>query len=512
VRGKDAAATIAAAVVFSCSIIFWGGVSPATGAQWLTNGSFDNGTDGWTLGGGISATGCSAGEAGIQFDDNAAIFAQNVSGPFPAGTYRFSGRARLLSGQGGTLLGSIRDLASTATEQDSIGELTTSFQSWSVDFQAAAEVQSFRVGVTLSSDATSVACLDDLSLEGPLGAPVPTQTSTPIPTATDTAIPSSSTPTATGTTAAPATATATVPAGSTPTAVAATATSAPSLAFTNGGFEDSTSGWRTNGGEIEAVESPRRSGSAAGRFSSDSTATSWLYQVIAIEPSQAYEFQGALWAEGGVAEAYLRVSWYGSGDGSGQLISSNDSTTRTGGGESSFVWLTTGPMNPPSGAHSARLRVMVAPAGGEAVVYLDDISLSTGPLVAATASATAAPPATQTARALEATQEAQSESGAGDDGSIPRPGATSQVAGARATGTVASTQEVLAAAKDQGATTTPRTNNRNAGGSSALNESEDLDALERPSDDAQIWPYFALPGVGLLVLAGLLYGKRRDAI
>ena len=33
-----------------------------------------------------------------------------------------------------------------------------------------------------------------------------------------------------------------------------------------------------------------------------------------------------------------------------------------------------------------------------------------------------------------------------------------------------------------------------------------------PGEPAPLWPYFALPGVGLLVLAGLVYGRRKEAI
>ena len=76
------------------------------------------------------------------------------------------------------------------------------------------------------------------------------------------------------------------------------------------------------------MSSPRRSGGAAGRYLSESESTKWLYQIVAIDPALAYEFQGAAMTEGAVSEAYLRISWYGSGDGSGSAISTDDSTSR----------------------------------------------------------------------------------------------------------------------------------------------------------------------------------------
>jgi hypothetical protein len=287
--------------------------------------------------------------------------------------------------------------------------------------------------------------------------------------------------------------------------------SGPSLVFENGGFEEETAAWRKNGGEVETVSSPRRSGAAAGRFSSESSATSWLYQAIAIDETQSYEFGGALMPEGTAYEAYLRISWYASGDGSGSLISSDDSTSRVSNGSSSFTWLTTGPINPPPGANSARLRVMLAPGGGgEAVVYLDDFALTTGPLVAPTSSPTAAPAATQTARAVEATRSASPASSREAASTPPPPGSTAQVAAARATATAKASQTAVVVAQAEAASPTPRRSS--SGGSSPLSGSEDVNALRRPDEPAPLWPYFALPGVGLLILAGLLYGKRKEVI
>ncbi|TAK61709.1 MAG: lamin tail domain-containing protein [Dehalococcoidia bacterium] len=75
--------------------------------------------------------------------------------------------------------------------------------------------------------------------------------------------------------------------------------------------------------------------------------------------------------------AYLRVSWYASDDGTGSSISSADSTERLTEPARSFRYLTTGPITAPPGAHSARLRVVLAPSsGGRASIVVDDASFS----------------------------------------------------------------------------------------------------------------------------------------
>jgi cobalamin biosynthesis Mg chelatase CobN len=187
-------------------------------------------------------------------------------------------------------------------------------------------------------------------------------------------------------------------------------------------------------------------------------------------------------------------------------MSSDDSTARIGAGASDFTWLSTGPRNPPDGAHSARLRVMLSSQGGEAVVYLDDFSLTTGSLVAATASPTPAPPATQTARAVEATRDARSSNSEAAS-TTPPPGSTAQVSGARATATAKASQTAAVAGRGGAALISERS------GAGNVTEEANAAGLQQPAQkEAPLWPYFALPGVGLLVLAGLLYGRRREAI
>ncbi|MGE0059916.1 MAG: hypothetical protein AB7T32_18190 [Dehalococcoidia bacterium] len=521
--GKDAAVAIAAVIAFSFSTLLMFSVSPATGAQWLTNGSFDAGTSGWEILGPI-ADGCGAGAAGLLVTDQGVALAQNAAGPFPAGTYRFTGQTRLLAANEVSMVLTVRDLNSTIKWQSPTYWLTTSTTNWSLDVIPATELGAIRVTISLGSDVDTVACFDNLAFEGPISVtpPTATPTSTPVPASTSTPLPSATStataqPASTATSVPAATATSAAPtltsAPATATPVPPTATSAPSLVFSNGGFEDETAGWRKNGGAIEVVTSPKRSGDAAGRFWTSSASTSWVYQTIAIDAGKAYEFGGALLPDDAVGEAYLRISWYASSDGSGSLISSDDSPTRIGAGGSSFVWLSTGPKNPPAGAHSARLRVMLAPLGGaEASVYLDDFSLTTGPLIAAVSTPTAAPAATQTARAVEATQDARS--GTGDSEATPPPpgstsGSTSSVAGVRAT--AAASQVALAAATGGSEAPSPKRSASGPGTGSNSGRGGESAAATQQDEPAPLWPYFALPAAGLLGIFGLIHARKKAA-
>jgi hypothetical protein len=116
-----------------------------------------------------------------------------------------------------------------------------------------------------------------------------------------------------------------------------------------------------------------QSGAQAGRLVSRTTSTKWAYQVVLVDPSRSYEFAGYLAAEAGVSSALLRISWYASNDGSGQQLSTTDSTESLT-ADSGYVYLTTGPVGPPPDAHSARARVVMTPIGAAAAsIAFDDL-------------------------------------------------------------------------------------------------------------------------------------------
>jgi hypothetical protein len=168
----------------------------------------------------------------------------------------------------------------------------------------------------------------------------------------------------------------------------------------NGGFEDATDGtpseWQPWGGALTSVSSPARTGARAALFASEGATTQWFYQSVVVAGGANYTFDAWVRNENpGVAAAYLRVSWYASGDAQGSLLSSADSTERLTEPAPGFRYLTTGPITAPPDAGSARLRIMLSPASaGHASIVVDDVSFGfASPVPDATATVAPAGPA-----------------------------------------------------------------------------------------------------------------------
>lgn len=313
-----------------------------------------------------------------------AVMQQTVA-PIAPGAYSFTGRSRLASGAAsGTASLTWRNAGGSLGSSSTALSLGAAYASFSFNAVAPSNATSVLVRVSVTSSAGAVVCVDDLSLEGP-----PQPTATPTPSATPTATPSPS-PTAAGgppptatnaprptlspAVTAPA-ATATAAAAGMPSSQGAAGAAQGGPFFRNGGFEEGLEPWQKFGGVLSLVGAPLRSGAHAGALSSGTTSTKWAFQIVAIDASRACEFAGHLWADSGVREAYLRISWYASPDGSGEALSTTDSLTRTAGPSGGFVFLTTGPVLPPAGARSARLRAMLAPhSAAPATLYLDDLT------------------------------------------------------------------------------------------------------------------------------------------
>ncbi len=204
---------------------------------------------------------------------------------------------------------------------------------------------------------------------------------TPI-AATGTPLRPSITPASTATSGPPTAATATPPATLTPAAVATIAE--PDLeaprALANAGFEEASdgalAGWRTYGGLLTQALSPARTGSAAGAFYSSSSSTKWVFQTVAVDATNWYQFDSFVYHDHAwVKSAFLRVSWYASGDGSGSALASVDSTALLTTPEPAYRLLSTGPVQAPPSARSAKLRIMMRPRDGtSALIYIDDAS------------------------------------------------------------------------------------------------------------------------------------------
>jgi hypothetical protein len=364
--------------------------APALATQVLVNGGFEDGQAGWSV---VSAAppACTprtgGGVLGLAPSNFPASASQRIPASAGQGPYQLNGYARSATATNATL--QVRLLwmdaeGATILESHSSPAFGASYQSLALtSVTGPAGATELRVQFQVLTGASI--CIDDVTLEGPppvSPTPSPTVTLTPLPTDTPTRTPSQEHPTSTprpptSTRIPSATRTPTAPATARPRAAATSSVTGTlvSESIANGGFEDGLAPWLKVGGELSLVSSPVRSGHAAGALTSTTTSTKWAYQVVSVSPGETYEFAGFLRPGAGVSEAYLRISWYTSADGSGSALGNTDSDVRLSGPQADFVYLTTGPVSAPSSANSARVRAMMAPAGAAtAVLYLDDMA------------------------------------------------------------------------------------------------------------------------------------------
>jgi len=163
--------------------------------------------------------------------------------------------------------------------------------------------------------------------------------------------------------------------------------------LTNGGFEDVDAegrpvGWDEVGARIGTTDVVKMEGARALEARSSTESTKWVFQTVLVEPGETYEL-AAYALNVDAREAFLRVSWYASGDGSGEALSSDDSTAAVTAGSGGFGRLTTGAVAAPSEARSAKVRLMLRPGpGAESTAYFDAVTFARAP-----ASVAAQPPA-----------------------------------------------------------------------------------------------------------------------
>jgi hypothetical protein len=191
----------------------------------------------------------------------------------------------------------------------------------------------------------------------PTGTRTPAPTGTPTPTRTPTP-PKQATPTRTPT----------MPPTSTPTARPGTNGFGGLLA--NGDFEQVSGGkpvgWAKFGGEMTSTADAAR-GAHAACLQSDTSSTKWLHQAVPVEGGAWYAASVEARVSGPAAVS-LRVSWYASTDGSGSSIGQHDSPEATA---PAWTGLATGPIQAPEAARSARIRLMLWPAGNSAACFDD---------------------------------------------------------------------------------------------------------------------------------------------
>ena len=205
----------------------------------------------------------------------------------------------------------------------------------------------------------------------------------------------------------------------------------------NGGFETAAGGepatWANYGGAMYLTEGSH-GGNYAVSFVSRSNSTKWIHQVVPVTAGEWYEFSAWSIRESGDGEAFLRLSFYASGDGSGSTFAQSDSTTTTT--AATWTYLTTGPVKAPAGARSVRARLMIRPVGPYSAAF-DDARLVVAsppvptPTATATPTGTATPTRTPKPTATKATATPRTSG-------TPRPQAAPQPVAAfiHATGTV----------------------------------------------------------------------------
>ncbi len=388
--------------------------TPSAGAtEILTGGDFESWPGPWTPNGSVQqvSTPSVSGQA-VALTAPSSIQHQPIACS-PGANYQLTAMAAAAQGTGSVAL----QIAFLSDGFDEVGgtaravrNASDSFSTVTTSATAPANAAFVRVSLTAQGAGGSVVYIDNVSLTETLAPPTPTPTpspdsptDTPAPTATDpagagpTATPAQ--PTHTPTTNPGATATRTRTPTKTPTA---TKTSTPKKSPTakspatptkqptptpapptttgfgglllNGDFEAEDEGkpayWSKFGGTVGLSIAPH-GGLLAATLGSTTSSTKWLYQVVPVSAGEWYEIHGFARADGG--EAFIRISWYESDDGSGSSTAQVDSDVVTA---RSWTPLSTGVVQVPGGVASARVRLMLRP-GTETVsnVYFDDVEM-----------------------------------------------------------------------------------------------------------------------------------------
>ena len=417
-------------------------LAPGAGAlELLDNPDFEDGSAGWNLSGGSAEPVDSPAISGraLHLSGPGRVTIRQMPGAIAGAAYHGT---IYVAAEGGTATGTLTLSFSDAgfiplglPMVTTVAAAPGAFVALSVagDAPPGAEYATFSVAVSSSSGSLS-AFVDAASLEQ--GTPPPTATPTIAPTATPTAeataastvnpatatAGTSATPTATASSAtrtAAATTTATrsptptktprptstPKATKTPTPRAATKTPKPTPTGTatatpedgaadsgfggllaNGDFEIDGGGfpahWSKFGGTM-TLSDDAYEGNHAAALTSTTTSTKWLHQVAAVDGGSWYMASGFSRSTGGGSTS-LRVSWYASADGSGSAIEVAESNIVA---SSEWSPLSTGAIQAPGGARSARVRLTFIPESADpATAFFDNVAFS------ATDEPAAAPP------------------------------------------------------------------------------------------------------------------------
>ena len=360
--------------------------------EYVVNGDFEDGTEGWALissnsqfdtqADGVAAVRGSS-RARVILDQQAFTLTQSFANVGP-GHYTLSAWVRTDMASPGVVnlgvnpLGVCTDGCQTTATSDSAWQHLT----LDVDLHNGAF---FSVRIWGSGSTGDTIYVDDVRFEG---APPVTMTPTYTATATDTPVPPSPTKTLKPTNTPKATntpkPTRTPNPGETPapveSATPAQQASAPGSALDNRGFEDVVEGvpapWEKYGGSLTSATAPVRSGTRSARFESTTDATKWVFQTVTVSGGDTNAF--GVWIlheDASVGAAFLRVSWYATHDGSGTAIGTADSVARLDSPSPEWRYVTTEGVTAPPEARSAKLRIMLQPkSSARAAIYVDDAS------------------------------------------------------------------------------------------------------------------------------------------
>jgi hypothetical protein len=182
------------------------------------------------------------------------------------------------------------------------------------------------------------------------------------------------------------------------------------LELTNGSFELTDDGglplgWRKFGGEMTTTDAQHTDGVRALEFRSQTSSTKWVYQTVLVSGGEYYRALADALPADGVEAAFLRISWYGSADGSGSALGSADSPPASA--VAAFTRLDTGAVQAPDKALTARVRLMVRPeSDAAATAYFDDVEFAAvpAPTPTLTPSPTDSPTPSPTTTATAASQ------------------------------------------------------------------------------------------------------------
>lgn len=171
----------------------------------------------------------------------------------------------------------------------------------------------------------------------------------------------------------------------------------PGQLLGNGGFEwldgDAPTGWR-HSGRLAHTDSAY-GGRRALLLSPTARGTAWADRAVSVEGGQWYEASVVARVAFGAGEAALRVTWYPLRGGVGEQLGSVDGSATSG---EPWAELSSGPVQAPVGARSARVRLLLRSPDGRATAAFDNAAFvaTLAPTPTPTPSPTPTPTATPT--------------------------------------------------------------------------------------------------------------------